>query len=483
MSNKNILLCLLSGVSGGLAFYNVWFSPFIFFFLFPLLSVISASSPRQAAVYGFISGAAFFMTALFWVGHVTFPGYLLLVVYCSLYWGIFAPAAVWLMKRPLAFLSLPFLWIILEFCREHVWTGFGWAGLGYSLYRHLLLIQPADLLGAKYLSWLIVLVNCTILAWFKKKRLPVRETAVVLSLLVLGGVYSSVRMHTLRQTGSVPLSLVQTNIPQQVKWARDYAPVIREKLLGLAGCTAYGSLVIYPEASYPFSVMRGSQELKRFFSGLDRDLLLGVIEEDQGRFYNSAVLLSPGTGRVAGYSKLKLIPWGEYVPLRKFLSFIEVLNDMADTSPGREKVFFSFKGKRFAVLICFEDLFPMLTAEFSRNADFLVNITNDAWFYGQPEAYQHLGIMVLRAVENRISIARCANTGISGLVSFKGEISSFSKGKEEIFVSGVYNTDLPVKGKGSFYSRFPEFFVYLGIVFLLFIMIKYNKMNIDNNRV
>jgi len=476
MRLKNILLCLLSGVLCGLAFYDHRFSLLIFVSLIPLLSVLSSCRPAKAFICGFISGLVFFMTALFWVGYVTFFGYLVLALYCSLFWAVFSFFAVRLMRRPLPFLTVPFFWIALEFIREQIWTGFGWAGLGYSLYRNLLLIQPADILGVKYLSWLIVLANFSLFSLKRKRKWLLPEMILFASLFFIGLIYSSLRLNFLEAKDSIPVSLAQTNIPQQLKWERHYHKMIREKLISLGRSSAYGSLLIYPEASYPFFVSSGCGELKDFFSSLDRDLLIGVLEQDRSGFYNSAVLLDRRGERAAVYHKIKLIPWGEYVPLRRWLSFIEVLNDMGDTSAGKDKTLFFFRDKKFRVLICFEDIFPLLCSSFAADADFLVNITNDAWFYGRPQACQHLGIMVLRAVENRISIARCANTGISGWVSFKGEVSVFSRQKKDLFVEGIYNTELPLNAQRSFYCRFPDLFVYLGIVFLIFISIKYRRI-------
>jgi apolipoprotein N-acyltransferase len=111
------------------------------------------------------------------------------------------------------------------------------------------------------------------------------------------------------------------------------------------------------------------------------------------------------------------------------------------------------------VLICFEDIFPLFSANYAKKAQFLLSITNDAWFGGEPEAGQHLGIMVFRAIENRISIARCANTGISGWVSYRGETHTLKSGGEEISTDGVLNFNLPLNEKRSLYNKWKDIFV------------------------
>ena len=466
MNTMYILLSILSGFLSGLSFYNASFSFFIWASLCPFLFVIGKAKMPQIIGYSFVCGLTYFLTVLFWVGYVTRLGLFLLVFYLSLYWILFGCGAAFLARRPNKILTIPFLWIVLEFLREHIWVGFGWAILGYSQHTHPLIVQSADIFGVKFISWIIVMGNVALLEVLKKRRIFARETYVFCVILLISTFYSVCRLHTLKEKDFFKISLIQTNIPQQLKWDPRHAEVIREKLIRLGKESPEDSLLVYPEASYPFIVEKGMQEAEKFFAPMKKDVLIGAIEEEDRLFYNSAILINARGERVARYRKIKLVPFGEYVPLRKYVSFIDVINMMGDISPGEKKEVFSCKGKKFSVLVCFEDLIPSLTTSFSRNADFLVNITNDAWFYGQPQTYQHFGVMSLRAVENRISIARCANTGISGWVSFKGESSIFEKEGKKNFIEGVYATKMPINEKRSFYAMFPELFVYLGMISL-----------------
>ena len=140
------------------------------------------------------------------------------------------------------------------------------------------------------------------------------------------------------------------------------------------------------------------------------------------------------------------------------MKFINVVNAIGDMSGGDEYTIFSYRGRDFPVLICFEDIFPVFVSRFAQKSDFVVNITNDAWFGGEPEASQHFGIMALRAVENRVSIVRCANTGISGLVSFKGNIETLRSEGREVLVPGVKTFSVGIHKDRSFYSRYGELF-------------------------
>ncbi|HDN86362.1 MAG: apolipoprotein N-acyltransferase [Candidatus Omnitrophota bacterium] len=470
--DKYILLTFaaLSGFLGGLSFFCpqfsflIWFS-FVFFFF-----VIEKVEKRTLFLYSLLAGFSYFTTVLFWVGYVTKIGFFFLTLYLSLYWIIFAYLGKFFLKTPFSWITLPSLWIILEFFRENIWVGFGWAILGYSQYTNSFLIQSADILGVKFISWIILLFNVVLYDLIKKKKGVLKEV-IFLSILILADLgYSLYRIRSLdTYSKKVSLALLQTNVPQDLKWKSFYAKQILKRLENLAKRTPPASLVIYPEASYPFVVKKSNfGEFRDFFAKFERGILVGAVEKKKDKFYNSAFLINTKGELVGKYRKLKLVPFGEYIPLRRFLEFIDVISAMGDISPGRKFKIFNYQGERFGVLICFEDTFPFVVARFARNSDFLVNITNDAWFRGNPEAQQHLGILVFRAIENRISAVRVANTGITGYISFKGEVEKFKKDGEELFTQGVFNVKLPINRERSFYCRYPELFLLIAGI-LLFI--------------
>lgn len=376
-------------------------------------------------------------------------------------------------KRPLRIITLPCLWVVIEFLKENVWCGFSWANLGYSQHSNLYLIQIADLGGVKLISFLIVMVN--VLIWeliFERRCLSkfnVAKKIVFVFLVILACfLYSFFRLNSLSKTDSVKVSVIQPNIVQELRWQEFMIPHIIETLKNLREEANSDSLVIFPESSWPVIIGEDNfEEVKDFVRKGKKETLLGAIKEDNYHFYNTAILLS-SEGEVRDiYCKIKLVPFGEYVPLRKFLSFIEIVNSVGDMSYGKESTVFSYQDKKFSVLICFEDIFPVHVLKFAQKSDFLINITNDAWFKGEPEASQHLAIMTLRAVENRISIVRCANTGISGWVSFKGEINKLKKGDKEVFFADTGDFNIALNKKRSFYNRYGEVFVVGCIIFLV----------------
>lgn len=467
MSKGLLFLSVLTGFLSGLSFNYSGLSLLIWISFLPFIYVIEKSEPQHIVIYSLVGGFTFFLTILFWIGYVSKLGLLALLAYLSIYWGIFGYLGKKLFAKPFRFLTLPSLWIILEFIRENVWSGFGWAILGYSQYKNIFLIQTVDLLGTKFISWLIILSNIVFFEIFRKKKIFIVEPILFLILITFSIDYSQYKLNNLKETASLNLSLVQPNVPQSVKWNPSYSEVILKKLQNLGKMSSPDSLVIYPEASYPFVINTDNYaEFSRLFRDIGRDVLVGGVEKGKEKFYNVALFLDEQGRVIKKYRKLKLVPFGEYVPLRKFLKFINVLNTIGDISPGESKEKFEYNNKTFSVLICFEDVFPLLVREFAKEVDFLVNITNDAWFYGEPQASQHLAIMCLRAIENRISIVRVANTGITGWVSFAGFINSFKDDKKQTFFEGVFNTLLPLNRKRSFYTKFPEIIVLLGCIFL-----------------
>ena len=408
---------------------------------------------------------------------MTFLGLFVLIFYLSLYTVLFFLIGRYFFKKPLRIISLPCLWVITEFLKENIWTGFGWANLGYSQYHNLHLIQAADIGGVKLISFLIVLVNVFIWEAAEKKG-TVKKSIFVFSVFTAVFVYSFYRLDTLKETGSIKVSLVQPNIPQELKWEPNSSASIIETLNVLGKSTDKDSLVIFPEAAWPQIIKdKQAKSISDFATGINRELLIGTLSEEEGKFYNAALLFCgsiyyENIVLTGAYRKVKLVPFGEYVPLRNFLSFIPVLNAVGDISPGKDLTNFSHQGFYFSTVICFEDVLPNYFSQIVSNNDFLVNITNDAWFGGNPQSRQHLAIMIFRAVENRVSIVRSANTGISGWVSFRGELNIFQDQGREVFFPGVKTFTISLHNKRALYAVGSELFTVFCGIFLLGIFIR-----------
>ena len=469
---KYLLFSILAGVLSGLSFYRPELSFLIWFSLALLFFVIKGNSYKPAFFYSYAAGFTHFIIVIFWIGYVTKLGLFLLVLYLSLYWALFAVLSRRFIDSKEAPLVVSFIWVILEYVRT-VFGGFGWALFGYSQSRFLQLIQVSDLLGPWPISFLIVYFNAILFGIFDKKNKIILKKHLllftVLLLFVLTYGFLSLENKYPSERG-LKISIIQPNIPQAKKWDPLFYGDIKDTLGELARISREDSLLILPEASWPHVVNKENQEdLEDFVKRNHRDLVIGVVEQKRNGHYNSSFLMSKNGNIENKYRKINLVPFGEYVPFRKFLSFIEVITNFSDISRGQELVIFPYKGFRMANLICFEDIFPRFVSRFvQKGADILINITNDAWFNGHPQAYQHLQIAVFRAVEQRRYLIRAANTGISCVISAKGEITdSVKAGNNDVFVRGVLTEEVYPVSKITVYNKIGDVFVYIGLIFLL----------------
>jgi len=240
-------------------------------------------------------------------------------------------------------------------------------------------------------------------------------------------------------------------------------------------------LVIWPEAATPFFLQDQSklaQQVKQLPRQFNTPLLVGSptyrqLSSGEYQYYNSAYLFS-STGEVLGRSdKIHLVPFGEYVPLGRLLAFIDKLVvGVGDFSPGEVRPL-PLNGYDLGVLVCYEAIFPQLAREYvRRGSGLLVNLTNDAWFGRSSAPYQLLAMTRFRAIENRIWIARAANTGISALISPAGRVTLAGPIFKPLQLSGLVG----LGSEATLYTRFGDVFAYicLGIsgVFLILIFLR-----------
>jgi len=246
-------------------------------------------------------------------------------------------------------------------------------------------------------------------------------------------------------------------------------------------------LIIWPEASLPVVLEEEPlyyARLASYIQKIGRPLIFGAVTNRGGVYYNSALQLTREGGLADRYDKLHLVPFGEYIPFRNTFSFLETIAPIGDIAPGKKYTLFKVKPQdlqnsvsvepyEFGVLICFEDVFPELARGFvNQGADFLVNITNDAWFGQTAEAYQHLAASVFRAVENRVYLVRAANTGVSGFISPEGKAVFLTDGKgKAIFTAGYKTREISIHRQFSFYRRYGDFLILLSFLFILYIAV------------
>jgi apolipoprotein N-acyltransferase len=500
---RKFLLACLSGVFLSLIFPKFDIEILAWVSLVPLLFAIQGENPLTSFYLGFTTGLVSFLGILDWVIvavntyggiHLILSGLilLLLVVYLSLYVAIFAFLLNYIRRRVQwdMLVVAPFLWVSLEYVRSFFLTGFPWATLGYSQYLNLPIIQVADITGVYGISFLILLVNSAVYDFISsiglRERTPIREGVVVLTILSVVFAYGIVKLRKVETISSsqrkIKVGLAQGNIDQGIKWD----PAYQEKTLQIyqnLSFTLAGeqpSLIIWPETATPFFFQSEEKYRPAMLEIPEKTaayLLFGSLSYEWSKgnvkYYNSAYLLSPRREVIGRYDKIHLVPFGEYVPLSELLFFLGSLSAVGNLSPGKTVQNLRFPPGDLGVLICFEIIFPNLCRKFvKRGANFLVTITNDAWFGRTSAPHQHLAMATFRAIENRVCIARAANTGISAFIDAKGEIRK----KSDLFVEEALVGQISPKIEETFYTRYGDLFALItSAVALIFVLLAYLK--------
>ena len=447
--------------------------PLLFVALTPLLLLTLHARPGRSALSGFVFGLVYNLALLYWIlivlGRygglplwISLPALLLLAAYMACFPAAFCFFLSVLAgrsrhrERPMATLlwSAPVLWVGLDYLRGILLSGFPWMDLGYGLFSQPKLIQAADLGGHHLITFSLVLFNGLVAAVIDRQRRNVRwnprqERRLLLAaiaFLVFVGGYSLVRYQMVSsitaQSLQATVAVVQGNIDQAIKWslATKEATVNTYLKLSQQVVREGGTeLVIWPETALPFYPQRDAliNRVNDFATTNNTWLLTGAplftITSQAGgsdliRYYNGAILIGPD-GRIGGqYAKQHLVPFGEYVPLRRFLPFLEPLvESIGDFTAGAEQGPLVLGRMQLGMLICYESIFPGIAREsVTRGANLLVNVTNDAWYGRSSAPYQSMAMAVFRAAENKRSLIRAANTGISGFVDPLGRITAQS---------------------------------------------------------
>lgn len=439
--------------------------------IFPLsyiaifIAFLSLKNERSSFLKGFIFGFIYNALTMYWISYVlrqygnlpfTISLFLLilLISYLSLYLAIFFKIYSLFHKKIPLILQPPIMamiWVLLEIVKANFLTGFPWMLIAYTQHNFLPLIQHSKTITVYGIGFLIIFVNFSFLILIKGKKrsryLHLALSFIVAFFLVYSGQEKIKHLkESSKSMKSISISGIQGNIDQSKKWDKMLQKEIITKYLSLTEKTN-AELVVWPETALPFVYGLDGEWTEQFKSYLkDKPFMLitgfvGVgYDEGKAGFTNSAGLFFKGElkGR---YDKIHLVPFGEYVPLKKILFFVNKLVEAAgDFLQGKDLNVIEFKGVRIGTLICYEAIFPDISKTYKeKGANLLVNITNDAWFGKSSAPYQHLAMSRFRAVENELYLVRIANTGFSCVITPWGEILSKTKlFKEEVINETVY---------------------------------------------
>jgi apolipoprotein N-acyltransferase len=486
-----LLLSLLSGVLFSLAFPSAAIGWLAFIALAPLVvAVVRAGSTREAFVQGWLAQTTAWLLMVPWVVRVmshygglpVFVGVLLFVAMAAilgLYGGLFA-FLVRGLRLGVAFLPwlyVPLAWAAVEYLRTYLLTGFPWNLIATAIVDYTSLIQIDRFAGPYLVGALIVFPSAVVAWWVSQKpaqivRVLVGGSLGILALVWWGtGLVASKLIARPNASPAVTAALLQPNISQEMRWDDENVLAIYQKMIAMTERAAGNgaTVVIWPESTVPLSYTQTGfyrDSIEQLSRDRRIDIILGSVATDPskpGRLWNSAFLVSGGT-TIGHYDKIRLVPFGEYVPLRRVLFFAEKLvRAVGEFEFGGNDI--PLRGRlTYGPAICYEVVFPQITRTQIRNgADVLVTITNDAWYDGTSAPAQHLWQARLRAVEGDRYLLRAATTGISASIDPTGRIlESIPMGRDGI----IYAKFQPRKALTP-YIRFGDWFAWLAMAVLL----------------
>jgi apolipoprotein N-acyltransferase len=451
---------------------------------------------RRSFLLGWVAGFTYFAIALYWLvgvmthyGGLSTPVAALVGALLMAYLGLFVAVASWIVAagtRPFgasAVLLAPGPWVAGELGRTYVWSGFPWALLGYSQVTVLPIAQTASLVGVYGLSMLLAFTSGTLAYALIARRRRLVPLASVLALIVLLAVWGAGRISagSLTHQGTpIRVGVVQGNISQDEKWSGALQGAIMKRYIDLsrAALAENAQFILWPESSLPFYFEldpAGVAPIRRLAREGRAAFLIGSDQLEQIRFvpgqpppevreryYNAAFLVDPDGLTRAVYRKMHLVPFGEYVPLKKLLFFVGPLVEaVSDFSPGDKPATLPVAGHVASTAICYEVVYPQLIAGFvDRGSELLTTITNDAWFGTSSAAYQHWDQAAMRSIEQGRYLARAANTGISGFVDPYGRVLA----KTRLFEPAMQVREVRFLTERTVYGRIGDSAAYAGLV-------------------
>jgi apolipoprotein N-acyltransferase len=444
------LVAFLLGAATTLVFAPFGLSLLLPLVLLPLLYVALTVAPRDAAGHFFWYGFGLFLTGTYWIyisvhvfGNAPLWIALVLMVGLALIIALLIGVAGWLVSRLaqgepwLLLLVAPAAWVLIEWLRGWVLTGFPWMAFGYGLIDTPL-AGWAPVAGVYGVSFALVLSSAAILVALLAESGQSRVAALVIVILpwLAGGVLS---LHDWTEPSGreVRASIIQAGVSQDQKWNRDNLQPIMEHYLNATLSVADSEIVLWPEVAIPAL----DDQVERFIQRIEGDardnrqsVLFGILErsyarDDDGRIFNSVMLVGGDERQV--YRKRHLVPFGEYFPVppsvREWMRMQNLPH--SDLSPGEavQPLLTAVNGVQFGVAICYEDAYGTEQRYALPAAGILINVSNDAWFGDSIAPDQHLEIARMRSLEFGRPTVRSTNTGISAFIGYDGELLQTGK--------------------------------------------------------
>lgn len=485
MENKKILFIAVSSVLTGISQqpYNLGF--LAWFSLVPFIFVINQLNRyKDIFKYSFLWGFIYHLISIFWLAQnigttpfIAFISMLITVFYLSFNTVIIS--IVWYYFKKYYFnyslFLIPVIWSLVEYIKSYGILAFPWISLANTQTDYLYPIQIAEFVGIYGVTFWIVVLNIILYSFLLKQSIyKIYLWFIIFLMPFITGfyLYNNVNEYTLEDLN---LSIIQPNI--KLSDSRDYSK--GDKLLNqLIDQTKKSlneeiDLVLWPEAALPFHNIKDGKTFnyikENLLSDSDLSILSGDITYKDNRVYNSVVLFND-KGVKSIYNKQRPVPLAEQVPLSETFTSLSKINlGVANYSSGKKDILFNLKKYNFSSLICYESIFPEINRRHvNKGADFITFLVNDAWYTHGSEPMQHARQSIFRAIENRKTVIRCANTGISMIIDPRGKVLKKTKLNTNASMScTIKGTDYK-----TFYTKFGNVFANLLFILVVLLFIK-----------
>lgn len=513
---KNYILILLSAFMMGLSFTFKESSLIAWVGLVPYFYVVfnEKLTSKKAFKYGIAYGVTFYLFLLLWLFEMYPLNWLGLsnkdsIIVIVLGWiGFSLIEGGFLSLIPIIFkftkgkkyyfniISISFIWILIEWIQGLGILGFNWGKIAVSQAPNTYIIQSASLLGSLFISFLVVIINAMIATIIikRKENLHIKNLVIGIALIFTSNIaFGYYNLNKEYDDRRIDVSVVQGNISSSEKWksnALDDSLVTYERLSkeALDNAKMEGKeieLMIWPETAMPVNFFEKDKVMKKAKSiAIDNNIhfITGGFYSERtlkGDLDYNSVYTFNNKGDISGiYSKRHLVPFGEYIPyyneIFKFIPGLDKLNAIGNNlTPGTETEVVETEYGNIAPIICFESIFPDLIRKSINDGGELITIlTNDSWFKDSTAVVQHNNQAILRAVENNRYVIRAANTGISSVITNKGEVIA----KIDPLVEGFINEEVNLISEKTLYTMLGEVIVFSAIMWIVvMIFIKRKK--------
>jgi apolipoprotein N-acyltransferase len=485
--SRDIRDVILSSVFFILSYAPSPFGFLIYVAFIPQLFLYQRNKPSKAALYGYLIGLIVNSSVLYWLLYYAGSGFSIIVILNAFQFAILGGllSVIFNKNVKLYIVFFPLLWTFLEYTRQLGDLAFNWLNIAFTQTYFLYLIQFLDITGQSGVVFWICTINAILYLILKNRsshRTVLRLGMAVLLLFFVPLMYGVYRMSETPKTEGVSIAYIQPNIDLEQKWDRDSWKQNLNILISMTDSILITrpDLVIWPETAVPYYLIDEKEDLaliEKHVAYNKYHLLTGTIDfsfsDHQRMKHNAAYFFVPGDSIPLIYHKLLLVPGEETLPLHDYLPGWVARFENKPLTPGKKSVLFKMKlipylleyksndwqirGRgnvmksiNIASAICYESVFPNIVQQFyDKECNLLIVITNDAWFDYTSQPFQHMQAVILRAIEQRTSIVRCANTGISTYIDPYGR---------KFFESPIFKKSsamkiLPIFNRKTFYSR------------------------------